>query len=54
MMERDFRDSEECLFEEWRNRPWQRRVLETFWGWVDIWLERLFHRPPRDIRKKSD
>jgi cardiolipin synthase A/B len=54
MLERDFRDSEECLFEEWRNRPWQRRVLETFWGWVDIWLERLFHRPPRDIRKKSN
>jgi len=53
MLERDFRDSAECLFAVWRNRPWHRRALETFWGWVDIWLERLFHRPPRDQRKKS-
>jgi len=54
MLERDFQDSAECLFAVWRNRPWHRRLLETFWGWVDIWLERLFHRPPRDQRRKSD
>jgi cardiolipin synthase len=54
MLERDFQNSEECLFGEWRNRPWYQRAKETFWGWVDIWLERLFHRPPRNIRKKSD
>lgn len=54
MLERDFQDSDECLFSEWRNRPWYRRLKETFWGWVDIWLERLFHRPPRNHHKKSN
>ncbi len=46
MLERDFQDSRECLFAEWRNRPWHRRLRESFWGGMDIWLERLFHRPP--------
>jgi len=46
MLEQDFRNSREYLFSEWRNRPWYRRLAESFWGWVDLWLERLFHRPP--------
>jgi phosphatidylserine/phosphatidylglycerophosphate/cardiolipin synthase-like enzyme len=46
MLEQDFRNSRECLFTEWRNRPWYRRLRESFWGRIDIWIERLFHRPP--------
>lgn len=46
MLERDFQDCREYLFSDWANRPWHKRVLESLWGWVDIWLERLFHRPP--------
>ena len=46
MLEQDFRNSREYLFSEWRNRPLYKRLTETFWGWVDVWLERLFHRPP--------
>jgi len=46
MLEEDFRNSHEYLFSEWRNRPRYRRFVESFWGWVDLWLERLFHRPP--------
>lgn len=46
VLEQDFRDSHEWQFAEWRKRPWHRRLRETFWGRVDIWLERLFHRPP--------
>lgn len=54
MLERDFQDSVECLLADWRQRPWHRRALEAFWGRVDIWLERLFRRPPRGPDKKSD
>jgi cardiolipin synthase len=46
MFDRDFRDSRECLFGEWAVRPWYRRWQEDFWGWVDVWIERLFHHPP--------
>ena len=51
MLEHDFEQSHECLFSEWANRPWYRRWQEDFWGWVDIWLERISRpsskpRPP--------
>ena len=54
MFERDFQNSDERLFPEWHNRPWHQRMREIFWGWVDIWLERLFHRQPRNHKKKSN
>jgi len=47
MLEDDFRHSGECLYREWVIRPWYRRWQEGFWGRVDLWLERLFRRPPR-------
>ena len=46
MLEDDFSRSHECLFSIWGARPWYRRWREGFWGWVDIWIERLFHHPP--------
>lgn len=51
MLEDDFHHSGECLFSEWARRPWYQRWKEDFWGRVDIWLERLFHPPPRRPRK---
>ena len=51
MLEDDFRHSGECLFSEWAKRPWYRRWKEGFWGWVDMWLERLFHPPSRRPRE---
>ena len=46
MLEQDFTLSRECQLDDWIKRPWYRRWRETFWGWVDIWIERLFHHPP--------
>lgn len=46
MLEHDFTQSRERQFREWATRPWHRRWKEDFWGWVDIWIERLFHHPP--------
>lgn len=43
MFETDFTDALEIRYEEWRRRPWHRRLLEWFWGTVDIWLERGTH-----------
>jgi phosphatidylserine/phosphatidylglycerophosphate/cardiolipin synthase-like enzyme len=51
MLEDDFHHSGECLFSEWAKRPWYQRWKEDFWGRVDIWLERLFHPPPRRPRE---
>jgi len=51
MLEDDFRHSGECLFSEWDKRPWYRRWKEGFWGWVDMWLERLVHPPSRRPRE---
>ena len=44
MFEEDFRNSVECLYEEWRRRPWRARWRERLWGWVDMWLESLGRR----------
>jgi cardiolipin synthase len=47
---RDFRQSTECLPAEWRQRPWFRRLLEQFWGYVEIWLaQRANARSRRDL-----
>jgi phosphatidylserine/phosphatidylglycerophosphate/cardiolipin synthase-like enzyme len=40
----DFLESEEKKLEQWRKRPWYRRLAEWFWGRVDKWLERHSRR----------
>ncbi len=40
MFENDIADCIEIHYENWRRRPWHRRLLEWFWGRVDIWLSR--------------
>jgi len=44
MLEEDFEHSHEILFEQWRYRPWHRRLLEWFFGKVDLFLERIGRR----------
>lgn len=44
MLDEDFRNSIECLYEEWRRRPWHARLREHLWGRVDMWLESLGRR----------
>ena len=44
MFDTDFTSSREYHLDEWRTRPWYRRLLEWFWGGVDITLERLGKR----------
>lgn len=46
----DLLQSTECLPEQWRQRPWFRRLLEQFWGYVEIWLARRANaRSHRDL-----
>lgn len=40
VLEKDMADSVEIDYERWRQRPWHRRLLEWFWGRIDIWLHR--------------
>jgi len=42
MFIRDIEQSEPCLLEQWRARPWYHSWRERFWGRVDLWLERHF------------
>lgn len=49
----DFAASREYHVAEWRMRPWYRRVLEWFWGRVDIALERLSIRHAREPDRKK-
>ena len=44
MFERDFEQSREYTYDEWRRRPWHRRLLEWFWGRVDLLIERIGSR----------
>ncbi|ALP54178.1 hypothetical protein Tel_14100 [Candidatus Tenderia electrophaga] len=44
MFEHDFDDSSEITYEHWRRRPWYHRLQESFWGRVDIWLNRFTAR----------
>ena len=44
MFEVDFQNSVECLYQDWRRRPWHARLREHLWGRVDMWLEGLGRR----------
>jgi len=46
LFEADFTHSREFLAGEWRQRAWYRRALERFWGFIELWLERLSQRRP--------
>lgn len=46
LFEADFTQSREVLAGEWRQRPWYRRILERFWGIIELWLERMSQRRP--------
>lgn len=44
-------DLEHCVEfkkESWRRRPWHRRLLEWFWGRIDVWLARVSAKLHRD------
>ncbi len=41
MFENDYRDCVEITHQAWIQRPWQDRVEERFWGWVELWIIRL-------------
>ncbi len=47
MFEADFAASQEYHYDQWDRRPWHRRLLEWFWGKVDLWLTGG-GEPPRD------
>lgn len=42
MFEQDFSESREFTHEEWMRRPWYRRMLEWFWGKVDVYQDRFW------------
>ncbi len=44
LFEADFLDSREFLVSQWHERSLRRRLQERFWGWVELWLERLSQR----------
>ncbi len=46
----DIEQCKEIKLENWRMRPWHRRLLEWFWGRVDIWLARVSARLRQRIR----
>ncbi|WP_455204407.1 phospholipase D-like domain-containing protein [Kaarinaea lacus] len=50
MFEADFKNSEECLYEEWRKRPWYQRWQEWIWGQVDLWLDNTGWRIKQRMR----
>ncbi len=56
MLEQDFAQCAELSWQTWPHRPWYRRGLETFWGWVDRALERWLNRgkPPLPGRHDHD
>lgn len=41
MFEADLAHSEEMHYSEWRRRPWYRRLLEWFYGRIDLLLESI-------------
>jgi len=47
MFEADFNHSHELQYQSWFHRPWHRRLLEWFWGGVDLWVERRSQRRRR-------
>ncbi len=52
MLEDDFTHSREYTYEEWGRRPWYRRWQQRFWGWVDLWLLKHFHRTPSRRKRR--
>lgn len=46
LFEADFTHSREFLASEWHQRSWHRRLQERFWGFIELWLERLSQRRP--------
>jgi len=48
MLEADFAESKDLLPENWGRRSSYQRLRETFWGWVDLGLERWTRSSPRD------
>lgn len=53
MFEEDFTHSHELKCESWYRRPWHRRLLEWFWGGVDLWVERRTQRRREDRIRRS-
>lgn len=41
MLEEDFHQCAQCEFESWIKRPHGQRLLEWFWGLVDVWLNAI-------------
>lgn len=41
MFENDFRQCVEISCDAWLARPWQDRLGEWFWGWVEFWVTRI-------------
>lgn len=41
MFEDDFTSSREITYQDWIDRPWLSRLSESWWGRVDLWLNRL-------------
>ena len=41
MFEADFRQCVEIEQKAWLARPWQDRMGEWFWGWVEFWVTRI-------------
>lgn len=52
MLEEDFRHSVEIVYEQWRYRPWHRRLLEWFFGRVDLSLNKLGSMHSRRRRRR--
>jgi len=48
MLERDMEQCYEISYASWQARPWHRRLLEWFWGRVDVWLAQLSLRGRRN------
>jgi len=44
LFEEDFQQSHELRYDTWFRRPWHRRLLEWFWGRVDLWVDRRSQR----------
>jgi cardiolipin synthase A/B len=41
MFRSDFTECAEVRHEEWHARPWLSRLAESWWGRIDVWLNRL-------------
>jgi hypothetical protein len=46
-LERDLAQCHEISYASWQARPWRRRLLEWFWGRIDVWLSHVSMRGRR-------